>query len=800
MIDFSKISKNLIGVSLVSALMIFWLGSRYLIDTYTQYSDSGELRQSVFPEILLFDVAHNLTEERDGIQRSLVSATQDEDEFSDLNQSRQQIRDAFKDARSEIMLTPTAESVDVLRQFEEIDAGFSRLSFSSIIIKQQLYVPVAARDEYVRMQLYDNYNSLISSVNALRKKIHILPNKNYVDVLSAHQLKNSLWTLNDSINQISILIETFLNMNKHGAIKSLNVDNLALRIFQQQDLALQAFSSLEEIAQNSSGDSFSDRELTNLKTLYQSHLQAPSKQHLLSEPEDLNPNKLLPQWLETSDNIKQGVGSLVSSALSNTVSTANSIRRSAIASLFVNAALVLLCMALAYATYKIARTIQHQADHDELTGMPNRRYFNVMLESLCKKARGAKNQKVVLMTMDLNGFKTVNDTMGHVAGDQLLIQVAQRLVEAVGEGKTLARMGGDEFAIAYATSDSLDQPCQFAQKIQDVFNPSFSIEDGSVKIDTSIGYSVYPNDADTLKSLQITSDFAMFSAKQSGRKTIQPYDREIAAKFENRIAVEKDLVVAIENNELELEFQPQFDLKRNHANAVEALVRWQHPTRGRVPPTEFIDVAEETGLMPSIGAWVLNEACRQVAVWNIEKGQQIRVAVNVSVYQMMQNEFVQDVINTIEHHKISASWLELEITESVVMTDIKWIVSCLNELKAYGVRIALDDFGTGYSSLNQLQQLPLDTLKIDRSFIEGLGDDSERMNSVTATIASIADIYGLETVAEGIETEKQLLEVNKLGIDVAQGYYYSKPLPKDDVIATIDEINQFTSVKSNKAA
>ena len=155
MIDFSKISKNLIGVSLVSALMIFWLGSRYLIDTYTQYSDSGELRQSVFPEILLFDVAHNLTEERDGIQRSLVSATQDEDEFSDLNQSRQQIRDAFKDARSEIMLTPTAESVDVLRQFEEIDAGFSRLSFSSIIIKQQLYVPVAARDEYVRMQLYD---------------------------------------------------------------------------------------------------------------------------------------------------------------------------------------------------------------------------------------------------------------------------------------------------------------------------------------------------------------------------------------------------------------------------------------------------------------------------------------------------------------------------------------------------------------------------------------------------------------------------------------------------------------------
>ena len=799
MIDFSKISKNLIGVSLVSALMIFWLGSRYLTDSYTRYSDSRELRQSVFPEILLFDVAHSLTEERDGIQRALVSATEYEDEFSALNQSRQQIRDVFKDARSEIMLTPNAESVDVLRQFEEIDEGFSRLKFSSIIIKQQLYKPVIARDEYVRMQLYDNYNSLISSVNALRKKIHVLPNKKYVEVLSAHQLKNSLWTLNDSVNQISILIEIFLNMNKHEAIKSLNVDNLALRIFQQQDHAIQAFSSLEEIVQNSSGDGFSDQELTNLKTQYLNNFQAPSKQHLLSEPEDLNPKELLTQWLETSNEIKQGVDSLVSSALSNTVSTANSIRRGAIFSLFINAALVLLSMALAYATYKIARIIQHQADHDELTGMPNRRYFNVMLESLCKKAGGSKNQKVVLMTMDLNGFKAVNDTMGHVAGDQLLIQVAQRLVAAVGEGKTLARMGGDEFAIAYSTNSS-DQPCQFAQKIQDVFNPCFSIEDGSVKIDTSIGYSIYPDDADTLKSLQITSDFAMFSAKQSGRKTIQPYDREIAAKFENRISVENDLVVAIENDELELEFQPQFDLMRNQANAVEALVRWQHPTRGRVPPTEFIGVAEETGLMPSIGAWVLNEACRQVAVWNIEQGQQIRVAVNVSVYQVMQNEFVQDVINTIERHKISASWLELEITESVVMADIKWIVRCLNELKAYGVRIALDDFGTGYSSLNQLQQLPLDTLKIDRSFIQGLGDESERMNSVTATIASIADIYGLETVAEGIETEKQLLEVIKLGIDVAQGYYYSKPLPKDDVIAAIDQINLFSSGISDKAA
>ena len=351
MIDFSKISKNLIGVSLVSAVMIFWLGSRYLTDTYTQYSDSRELRQSVIPEILLFDVAHSLSEERDGIQRTLVSTTQHEDAFSALDQSRQQIRDGFKDALHEIMLTPPAESVDVLRLLEEIEDGFSRLSLSSIIIKSQLYVPVAERDEYVRMQLFENYNGLISSVNALRKKIHVLPDKNYVEVLSAHQLKSSLWTLNDSVNQVSILVETFLNTHKNEAIDSLNVDALALRIFQQHDHALQAFSSLKEVVQTTSVDSFSDQELANLKARYESDFQAVSKQHLLSPREAMNPSELLTQWLEVSNDIEQDVGLLVSSALSNTVSTANSIRRGAIASLFINAALVLLSTALACLLY-----------------------------------------------------------------------------------------------------------------------------------------------------------------------------------------------------------------------------------------------------------------------------------------------------------------------------------------------------------------------------------------------------------------------------------------------------------------
>jgi len=325
------------------------------------------------------------------------------------------------------------------------------------------------------------------------------------------------------------------------------------------------------------------------------------------------------------------------------------------------------------------------------------------------------------------------------------------------------------------------------------------VEEGLVVIDTSVGYSVYPDDAQTIQELQITSDFAMFSAKQAGRKTIQPYDRDIAAKFENRVVIEKDLQIAIENNHLELYYQPQVNFNNNNVDAVEALLRWNHPTQGMVQPDNFISIAEETGLMPTLGNWVLNEACRQTAEWKKNTNKSIRVAVNVSVHQIVQTDFVQSVFDAIDRHDIPAECLELEVTESVVMTDINWIIKSLTALKERGIKIALDDFGTGYSSLSQLQELPLDTLKIDRSFIDKLDSESDNMKSITATIATIAQIFKLETVAEGIETEDQLIEANKLGIDMAQGYYYSRPVSSNELIDTINKIDAWADDQRDAA-
>ncbi len=810
MINISIISKNLIAVSLISSLMVFWLGGRYLSDAHTQFSGAMQLQRSVAPETTLFDIAHSLDQERATIQRILVSSDEYDQQDQQLeqlykitektkiliDQARDELLQVRADGSDRIKHRYSEESLEQLS--EDLGNKFKRLSISSAVIIGQIYLPHANRDENVRMQMYDAHVNLIDAVNNLRKRTHALPEKNYINVLAAHDIKNSIWAVSESINQTSTLLESFLLKHQHAALDSLNVENLALRVFQQHERASRAISDLTEMVQDKDIAGVSSQAVTDLKTQYDSVFRAQVKELLLSSPEGEDSAARLSKWRDASQQTKEKVGLLKHAALSNTLATAESIKSSATAILFTNTFIVLLCITMAYATFRIARKIQHQADHDELTGIPNRRHFNGALETLFRRTDTLNNEKLVLMTLDLNGFKSINDTMGHIAGDNLLNQVAQRLTTALSKGMIIARMGGDEFAIAFSVNDQ-DQPYQFACRIRDTFDPSFNIEDGMVKIDTSIGYSIYPDDAGTIKELQITSDFAMFSAKQSGRKTIQPYDRETSIQFENRITIEKDLVCAIENNQLELHYQPQFNLALNRVNAVEALIRWNHPTRGAVSPVEFISIAEETGLMPAIGDWVLNEACRQAAIWNKAENSPIRVAVNVSVHQIMQTEFVQNVNDAIERHGITASCLELEITESVVMADINWIVKCLDALKELGIRIALDDFGTGYSSLNQLQDLPLDTLKIDRSFISKLDDETQSMKSVTATIASIAQIYGLETVAEGIESNKQLIEVDKLGIDVAQGYYYSKPLPQGDVIAAIANINEMADT-AKKAA
>ena len=806
MIEISKNSKNLIVISLASSVLVFLLGARYISDAHMQFSGVTQLQRSVTPETILFEIANSAAKERAEIQRLLVTPSKDVNERERLSALSRNTKNLFIQARDDILLART-EVPDKIQQrysqeaiesiIDDLEDKFKRQAITRSVIYGQTLRALEDRSERVRMQLYDANVNLIATINKLRISTQAYPENNYIEVLAAHDIKNAIWILSDAINQTSTLLEAFLLKYQNTGLDNLNIDNLSLRTYQQHEHATDALKYLEEMVNYNAISDVSAEAVTSLKTQYEDVFRKTVKQIILADPRATSAETRLTQWREITKNIKQNVRSLESIILDNTLSQAEKIKQSVAVRLLINSCLVLLCMGMAFATFRISKKIQHQADHDELTGLPNRRYFNATLEKLFNRTDISSNAKLVLMTLDLNGFKTINDTIGHAAGDLLLIKVAKRLNSQARDGMVIARMGGDEFAVAYSTNHA-DDPYEFACQLRALFDRTFVLEGGQVKMDTSVGYSTYPNDASSIKELQITSDFAMFSAKQSGKKGIQPYDRDIANRFENRIAIEKDLAVAIASDDLELYYQPQFNLKQNKANAVEALIRWNHPTRGMVSPDEFIGIAEEVGLMPVIGQWVLNEACKQAAIWNSCESTEIRVAVNVSVHQITQKEFVQQVIDTIELHGISANSLELEITESVVIADINWIAESLSALKGYGVRIALDDFGTGYSSLSQLQKLPLDTLKIDRSFINTLDDGSKTTKSVTATIASIAEIYDLETVAEGIETYGQLIEVNKLGIDVAQGYYYSKPVAKDDVLEVIASIN--ASVEDNTKA
>lgn len=797
MIHISKISKNLIYVSLISSGLVFLLGARYLSDAHIQFSGVTQLQRSVTAETMLFEIANKIDKERAEIQRIMVTSGQFPNEREYLISLSRKSKQLFTQARDEILLARAEVSDKVQHRYnqeaiesiiDELEDKFQRLSNTRFVILGQTLRPPEERSEQVRMQLYDAYVSLLATFNILRIKTYAYPAKNTIDVLAAHDTKDAIWILSEAVNQTSILLEAFLLKYQSSGREEVNIDSLALRVHQQHEHAISSLTYLEEMVVNSVDSSVSSEAVTNLKTHYDDIFRPESKLLLLANTKDTDTEARLERWRDISQEFKQNVQSLKSIVLANTLSEAESIKQRAAIRLLFNSCLVFLCMGMAFATYRISRTVQHQAEHDDLTGLPNRRYFNAALQTLIKKTDISKNEKLVLMTLDLNGFKAINDSLGHASGDILLINVAKRLNTVVRDGTMIARMGGDEFAVAYCCDDA-DDPFEFACKLRTLFDRTFAIDDGEVKIDTSVGYSIYPDDAGSIKDLQITSDFAMFSAKLSGKKTIQPYDCDIARRYENRIVIEKDLARAIANDELELFYQPQFNLKLKEVNAVEALIRWNHPTRGMVAPDVFIGIAEEIGLMPVIGQWVLNEACKQAAIWNGSEANQVRVAVNVSVHQITQVEFVKQVIDTIELHGISADHIELEITESVVISDIDWVVKSLTELKDYGVSIALDDFGTGYSSLSQLKQLPLDSLKIDRSFIDTLDDDSKTMKSVTATIASIAEIFDLQTVAEGIETEAQLIEVNKLGIDVAQGYYFSKPVTKDEVIDVIENIN-----------
>lgn len=432
----------------------------------------------------------------------------------------------------------------------------------------------------------------------------------------------------------------------------------------------------------------------------------------------------------------------------------------------------------------IERRIHKLAYFDPLTGLPNRSQMHERLDQMVTSAR-QNNTHIAVLFLDLDRFKPINDSMGHPAGDRVLKEVATRLQSCIKKLDLVSRMSGDEFTIALADQKSADSAANTAVKVGErilhALQQPFFIEQRELFLTGSIGIAIFPHDGQTVTELLKNSDMAMYHAKDDGRNNVQFFDEHMNKKAVELLEMENDLRYAIERNELELYYQPQYAAADCRMQGVEALLRWHHGDKGMVAPGNFIPIIEDTGLIIPIGEWVLRQACKDMAKWQ-KAGLAIdRIAINVSARQFKQPGFINLVQEVIEETAIDPNQLELELTESILIDDLELTLEVLTRLRAMGVRMAIDDFGTGYSSLNYLKQFPVDTLKIDQSFIRNLPMNSDDAQ-ITRTIISMAHNLGLGVIAEGVETEEQLKFLQQTQCEEVQGFFFNKPLPASRLI------------------
>jgi diguanylate cyclase (GGDEF)-like protein len=423
----------------------------------------------------------------------------------------------------------------------------------------------------------------------------------------------------------------------------------------------------------------------------------------------------------------------------------------------------------------------HTALHDPLTGLPNRALLLDRLDQALARADRHIGQTAILF-LDLDNFKVVNDSLGHLAGDLLLIELAHRLVASVRAGDTVARFGGDEFAVLLEEVADADEVLNTAERLADAVREPMDVDGRQLMPDASIGIALSTGRTDDPEDFLRRADMAMYQAKAAGKGRCAVFEPAMQARADARLELETGLRHALEHGELRVHFQPILSLADRRITGFEALVRWEREGYGLVQPDAFVPVAEETGLIVALGQWVLTQSCKQLRYWHARfpDAGQLTVSVNLSPRQLRHPSLVADVARTLRETGIEPRYLTLEITESALVEDAVETTRVLHDLKALGVQLAIDDFGTGYSSLSYLRRLPVDMLKIDRSFVTGLGD-SERDSAIVRGILDLAGTLKLTTTAEGIETDAQLATVRRLGSASGQGFLFARPLSVEDV-------------------
>lgn len=432
---------------------------------------------------------------------------------------------------------------------------------------------------------------------------------------------------------------------------------------------------------------------------------------------------------------------------------------------------------------KIVKQKTHELEkfalYDYLTGLANRRLLNERLEGVIHQTKH-DGKSATLLYFDLDDFKRINDSMGHEAGDYLLQQISHRLNSIIGKNDVIARLGGDEFAVLLLDANSIHDASGIAEKLIDVISEPIIQNNKELAVSASVGITMIPSDGHDLTTLLRNADIAMYAAKKDGKKCYRFFNKTLQKKALEKLAIEEGLDTAITEKQFVLHYQPVINFDSNQLCGYEALIRWNHPEKGLVYPDKFIGIAEESGKIQDIGYWVIREVCEVIKMRLLHSGECYRVAVNLSPRQFTDPDLLDNMRKIIRSVDIDARFIEIEITESTLMENVEYAIHILNQLKELGITVAIDDFGTGYSSLAMLKRLPVDKLKIDRSFVKELNSDDSDQKIVQALI-SMAHTLQINVVAEGIETQEQLKLLRQYGCDFGQGYLFSKPVPIDEL-------------------
>jgi len=431
--------------------------------------------------------------------------------------------------------------------------------------------------------------------------------------------------------------------------------------------------------------------------------------------------------------------------------------------------------------------LRNQAYHDSLTGLPNRASFSERLDGMIRAAKRSETRCAVL-SLDLDGFKNINDSLGHLVGDRLLQDVGRRLKACLRESDLTARFGGDEFSVALSGFKGVEQVANTAEKVlRAVSDATYAIDGHDLTVTTSIGIAIYPDNGGDVAELIKSADAATHHAKKVGRNNYQFHTADMNARALNMLTMENALRQALERGEFSLHYQPQLDVRTGRIVGAEALIRWRHPEKGMVSPAQFIPIAEERGLIVPIGDWVLREACRQNKEWQRAGLPAFVVAVNLSALQFEHKDLSRKVADILQDCGLASEHLELELTESAVMRDAEATISTMRALKDIGIKLSLDDFGTGYSSLSQLKRLPLDKLKIDQSFVRGLPHDPDDL-AISTAIIGMGQALGHKVIAEGVETKEQQEFLQSRGCDEIQGYILARPSPASEFSRYVERL------------